>query len=67
MFIDSKILFLCKYSDYVFICRSDMVLFVDLLVVLLSVINVLIVVIGFRKKEEVVKIFEKFEEIWDEF
>lgn len=64
---DSKISPLCKYSDYVLICRSDMVSFADSLVAPLSVINALIVATGLRKKEEVAKTLEKLEEIWDEF
>lgn len=64
---DSKISPLCKYSDYVLICRSDMVSFADSLVAPLSVINALIVATGLCKKDEIAKTLEKLEEIWDEF
>jgi DNA-binding MurR/RpiR family transcriptional regulator len=54
-------------SDYSLIAKSDMASFVDSLVAPLSVINALIVSIGYKKENEVYQIFEHLEKIWDEY
>ncbi|MEZ0536088.1 MurR/RpiR family transcriptional regulator [Caldicellulosiruptoraceae bacterium PP1] len=58
---------LCKYSDHVLLCRSDMVSFADSLVAPLSVINAIIVAIGLKKRDDLAKSFDKLEQIWDEY
>ena len=58
---------IAETSDYSLIARSDMALFVDSLVAPLSVINALIVAIGMKRKQNMYNIFEKLEEIWDEY
>jgi DNA-binding MurR/RpiR family transcriptional regulator len=58
---------LAEYADHAIIARSDMASFVDSLVAPLSVINALIVAIGNRKKEQIYDIFNKLENIWDEY
>ena len=58
---------LADCSTYNLFAKSDMVSFVDSLVAPLSVINALIVAIGLRKKDEVYKIFEELENIWDKY
>lgn len=64
---DSYLSPLCKYSDHVLTCRSDMVSFADSLVAPLSVINAIIVAIGIKRKEELSKTLERLEQIWDEY
>jgi DNA-binding MurR/RpiR family transcriptional regulator len=64
---DSKDSPLAKYADHSLIARSDMASFVDSLVAPLSVINALIVAIGNKKKNEIYDIFDKLENIWDEY
>jgi len=64
---DSRQSPLALHADHSLIARSDMASFVDSLVAPLSVINALIVAIGMRKKQEVSEIFEKLEQIWDEY
>jgi len=54
-------------ADFSLIARSDMASFADSLVAPLSVINALIAAIGLRRKNEVYGIFEKLENIWDEY
>lgn len=56
-----------KCSDYYLIARSDMDSFADSLVAPVSVINAFIVALGMKKKNEVKGIFEKLENIWDEY
>ncbi|HHX18494.1 MAG TPA: MurR/RpiR family transcriptional regulator [Clostridium sp.] len=58
---------LTENAHHTLTARSDMASFVDSLVAPLSVINALIVAIAMRKKEHVYNIFEKLEEIWDEY
>jgi DNA-binding MurR/RpiR family transcriptional regulator len=58
---------LSEYADHTLIARSEMASFVDSLVAPLSVINALIVAIGKKKQAEVSEIFNKLEDVWDEF
>lgn len=64
---DSYLSPLAQYSDQVILANSDMFSFVDSLVAPLSVINALIVAVGTKKKDEMYKIFNKLEKIWDEY
>ena len=52
------------YSDYNLNTKSNMNSFVDSLVAPLSLINVLIILLGLRKKNELVSNFENLEHIW---
>ncbi len=58
---------LAQSASHVLLARSDMVSFVDSLVGPLSVINALIVTTAIRKKDEVIKVLERIEGIWDEY
>ena len=53
-----------QYSDFSLITKSNMNSFVDSLVAPLSLINVLIILLGLRKKNELVANFENLEKIW---
>lgn len=64
---DSRLSPLSQFADYTLIAKSDMASFVDSLVAPLSVINALIVAIGMRKKDEIAGVFDKLENIWDEY
>lgn len=56
-----------KCSDYYLIARSSMESFADSLVAPMSVVNAFIVALGMKKKNEVKGMFEKLENIWDEY
>jgi len=58
---------LTKYSKLILTAKSDIASFVDSLVAPMSLINALIVSIGFRKKQEVSEHFMYLEKIWDEY
>ncbi|MDD4492986.1 MAG: MurR/RpiR family transcriptional regulator [Eubacteriales bacterium] len=64
---DSKESPLAKAADYSLFARSDMASFADSLVAPLSVINALIVALGLRKKESIYEVFNKLENLWDEY
>ena len=64
---DSRLSPLTDYATHTIFARSDMASFVDSLVAPLSVINALIVAIGMKKKDEVHKVLESLENIWDEY
>ncbi len=64
---DSETSPLVKYCDYFLQARSDMASFVDSLVAPLSVINALIVAVGLKKSDELKEVFDKLENIWDEY
>lgn len=64
---DSKQSPVAEHADHAIFARSDMASFVDSLVAPLSVINALIVAIGMRKKDEITELFNKLENIWDEY
>ena len=55
-----------EYSDYTLITKSNMNSFVDSLVAPLSLINVLIILLGLKKKSELVANFEGLEKIWNQ-
>ncbi len=58
---------LAEYADNMLLARSDMVSFADSLVAPMSVINALIVAVGMRKSDYVVKNFERLNAVYDEF
>lgn len=56
-----------KYADYTLVAKSDMVSVVDSLVAPMSLVNALIVAISREKEQEMSKIFENLEKIWEEY
>ena len=58
---------LAEFADHTLVARSEMASFVDSLVAPLSVINALIVAIGKKKQAEVSEVFNRLEDVWDEF
>lgn len=64
---DSKASPLAEYADNMLLARSDMVSFADSLVAPMSVINALIVAVGMRKSNYVVKNYERLNAVYDEF
>ncbi len=58
---------LAEYADNILLARSDMVSFADSLVAPMSVINALIVAVGMRKSDYVVKNYERLNAVYDEF
>lgn len=56
-----------KYAGYTLVAKSDMVSVVDSLVAPMSLVNALIVSIGRRKEQEMSRIFENLEKIWEEY
>lgn len=53
-------------SDYVLLARSDMNSFVDSFVAPLALINVLIIKLGLRRKDVLLRNFARLEEVWKE-
>lgn len=64
---DSKEAPAAKSADHTLVALSDMVSVVDSLVAPMSLVNALIVAIGRRKEQEMSKIFENLEQIWEEY
>jgi len=64
---DSAVSPIAAKADSVLLARSDMASFVDSLVAPLSIINALIVAISKVKKGEIEQIFNRLENIWDEY
>ena len=64
---DSKASPLAEYADNMLLARSDMVSFADSLVAPMSVINALIVAVGIKKSDYVVKNYERLNAVYDEF
>lgn len=56
-----------KSANHTLLAKSDMVSVVDSLVASMSLVNALIVSIGRRKEQEMSKIFENLERIWEEY
>jgi len=54
-------------ADIKLLARSDMVSFLDSLVAPLSVINALLVAMGWRTEEEISESFSRLERIWAEY
>lgn len=64
---DSKASPLAAYADNILLARSDMVSFADSLVAPMSVINALIVAVGLRKSDYVIRNYERLDEIYDQY
>jgi len=57
---------IAKIADITLLAKSDMVSFADSLVAPLSVINALIIAVGFASKEQLPKRFQELEHLWSE-
>lgn len=64
---DSKEAPAAKIANHILVAKSDMVSVVDSLVAPMSLVNALIVSIGRRKEQEMSRIFENLERIWEEY
>ena len=64
---DSDLSPLYPLASAVLMARSDMISFVDSLVAPFSVLNALIVAAGHRKDADIARIFNRLENIWDEY
>ena len=64
---DSSTSPLAETATHVLFARSDMASFVDSLVAPLSLINALIVATALKREEDVANVFQKLEDIWDEY
>lgn len=56
-----------KSADHTLVAKSDMVSVVDSLVAPMSLVNALIVSISQKKEQEMSRIFENLEKIWEEY
>lgn len=56
-----------RSATHVLVAKSDMVSVVDSLVAPMSLVNALIVAIGKKKEQELSKVFEDLENIWNEY
>ncbi len=57
---------LAQMADYTLTAKSYLNSFVDSFVAPLSIINVLIILLGLKKKDTLISNFEKLEELWQE-
>lgn len=64
---DSSLSPIAAHADYGLFAKSDMASFVDSLVAPLSIINALIVAIARKKRYELEEVFNRLEQIWDEY
>lgn len=64
---DSKEAPAARIADHTLVAKSDMMSVVDSLVAPMSLVNALIVAIGQRKEQEMSRIFENLEKIWEEY
>ena len=64
---DSELSPLYPLSSVALMARSDMISFVDSLVSPFSLLNALIVAAGHRKNADIAQIFDRLENIWDEY
>lgn len=64
---DSALSPLGRNSDYVLICKSDMISLVDSLTAPFSIANALIVAIAAKRERELQKTFQFLEEVWEEY
>ena len=64
---DSTLSPLAEPADYLLLARSDIASIVDSYCAPLSLINALIVTIALKKSNEVKKVFQNLEDIWDEY
>lgn len=54
-------------ADKLLLAKSDMASYMDSLVAPLSLINAIIVSISLKKKDEIASIFERLENVWDQY
>lgn len=54
-------------ADRLLLAKSDMASYMDSLVAPLSLINAIIVSISLKKKDEIASIFERLENVWDQY
>ncbi len=64
---DNELSPLYQMSDAALLAPSEMISFVDSMVAPLSLINALLVAIGYRKGQNVSETFEELEDIWDQY
>ena len=64
---DSELSPLYPLSSVALMARSDMISFVDSLVAPFSLLNALIVAAGHRKNADIAQIFDRLENIWDDY
>ena len=64
---DSELSPLYPLSSVALMARSDMISFVDSLVAPFSLLNALIVAAGHRQNADIAQIFDRLENIWDEY
>lgn len=64
---DSELSPLYPLSSVALMAHSDMISFVDSLVAPFSLLNALIVAAGHRKNADIAQIFDRLENIWDEY
>ena len=64
---DSDLSPLYPLASAVLMARSDMISFVDSLVAPFSLLNALIVAAGHQKDADIARIFNRLEDIWDEY
>ncbi|MFV0503677.1 MAG: MurR/RpiR family transcriptional regulator [Lachnospirales bacterium] len=62
---DSSLAPVAKLSDYMLLAKSDMISVVDSLVGPMTIINGLLVALSLNNKEEILKNFDKLEELWN--
>ncbi|HCX64451.1 MAG TPA: N-acetylmannosamine kinase, partial [Eubacteriaceae bacterium] len=55
-----------KHADHALIAKSNIITFVDTLVAPLSLLNALIVAIGYKRKDQTWETFKELEELWCE-
>ena len=64
---DSALSPLGRNSDFVLICKSDMISLVDSLTAPFSVANALIVAIAAKREQALAKTFSSLEQVWEEY
>ena len=64
---DSTVSPIAEHADYFLQAKSDMASFVDSLVAPLSLLNALIVALGLRRRDDLERMFDKLEHIYDEY
>ena len=64
---DSLVSPIAEYSTYLLTAQSDMASFMDSLVAPLSIINAIIVEITNRREKEIIKRFDRLEQVWDQY
>ncbi len=63
---DNEMSPITRVSDYYLIAKSNIISFVDTITAPMSLMNAIIVAVGFRNKEKTKEIFNELEDIWAE-